>query len=685
MAYRNTITSNSDPIINMVRTANIVLAKRGAEEIRRTLNDHAFPQIRLRILSASSSYVNGEGSGSNQGRSLWFDDLTDLSDPLVQATVDGQIDSFIQGNPLIQDAVYSIAARIAAHHLTLSNVGQVTQQTNVAQDLRKEALSDLEKLIRTPFFDGAVASVKETQLAARKMPRIFIANDINDDDSTYNTTDNTGEVYPGATVPGLAQLYIGYKTTDVVSYEFPAGTTAPQILAGLTQAWRLAQEGKSLIGDPVINVVLAPDEGRPVTGIRKVLYKTYPGAVPVTTRTPSVSTNMGFVQVAPYLYDKAIDFLNVQLSLRHETVSGSGIYDLPGVPGILYGTEPLYSALTQEGPHAVLIDLETGEKLDTTSTTKEDKTISDTFYFGIAAPPDPASATAQIAGTVVAGDQFDVTVGTTTYSVTAGAGDTPTTIVAALAAAIQSAGAFSGGWVTTDPTILSVTSLSLSAADNNVPFLVAVTNAIGSTATFTSGFTILDGGRGPNTLPTGGTIRFRFQEMVDTANPVPTSVNRTRSITVNRGDYVLDVVRKMADDIAEFSKTSRCLGAVRAPTYFKLMGSAFHAPGLTIVPYTRDLAHYQVVFDILEVPDGLLFAPLPYELIPNPGAQYYFDDLPKSLVVTAKTLTGSGTAASSKVPAISETDQGEVKLSQPKVSPWLAKISREIRNHGGWS
>lgn len=671
MAYRNTILTNTDPIIAMTKGLNIVLRQIDSAIIRQVLNDHAFPIIRLRVLSATSAEVNGEGTGQNQGRNIWFTDLTDLADPVVQANVDSQIDTFLMGNPLLQDGIYSIAARLAGSFLTSSGFAQIKPQADYSKELEDSAKRDLEKLIRTPFFTEAARALQETTLKERGIPRIYVAADINDDIATYNSSTNLGTAYTGAQVPGKAMLFIGWGPTDVVEYTFPAGTTPSQILAGLTQAWRLAQQAKQLADEPFLNVVVGPDEGRPVIGTRLTDYKTYPGGTAAGTYAPAVTVNMGFLQLTPYIHDKVVDFLNIELSLRHETVENSGVFDAPGVPGILFGIEPIYSALTRQGPHSIIVDVKTGQQEQSLKTT-ENKTISDTFYFGVAVAGEAAAATATVAGTVADGDEFEVTIGSDTYSHTAGGSATPTSVATALASAITTGALFAAS---AEAGVLTVESLQANSSENGVTFAVDTTSL---TATFTTGFSQLDDGRDDNTLTTSGTLQYRFGEMIDPLNPVPGTVARTRSIAVTRGQTVLQVVMAIAQDMASFSATSRCLGAVRAPTRFKIAGTPFNAPGLTIVPYTRDVNHYNVVFDMLAVPQDLLFAPLPYDLLPTPS-DVLFDDFPKSLIVPAKFLNSAGGGGTTTQQSLTATNIGEVKNASHVVTKPMARAISDVR------
>lgn len=666
MAFFPTILSNNDPIIGMTRTLNVLLAQTAASQIRAVLNDHAFPRIRMRILSATKAKQTAEG-GSNEGVSVWFDDLSDMATPATQAAVEALINTMISTQPLMRDAVYSIAAKMAASVLTNQLAAQVKPQAEYAIELDKQAIQDLEKLIRTPFFDGTVSAVKETKLKEGKLARIYLALDINDDVTTYNATTNEGQVYTGAQVAGRAMLWTGWKSLDNIEVVVNVGDTPAKILYNLQNAWRNAQTAKDAGSISLVPAVIAADEGVPVVGTRTTQFKTYPGATPTgPLQTPAVNTNLAFLAISPYLYDKQIDFLNVTLQLWSETTLGSLVFDKQGIPGLLYGIEPYYSGLTKEGPHSVIIDLETGEKSTlTTPTTTEEKALSDTFYFELSDPGEAAYGLVNISGVITTGDQFDVVLGGVTYSYTALIGDGIPEVITGLIALIDPLVNF----IATSPTAgqLRINYISVGVLGNSVTLTVATTSLTGFITA--SGLTLTNG-RDVNTLPNNDVVRFRSQEMVDTLNTVPVTVARERTINVSKGMTILQIVNAIANDIAQFSATSRLLGALRAPTKFIINGTPYAAPGLTIVPYTRDEFHYNVVFDMQQVPAAVKFAAMPKSMITDvPGT---WDNLPKSLVIPAKFFNPTSTSGLKK--AISETDKGKMYISEPKTSSRMKKV-----------
>jgi len=677
MALRDTILSNTDPIIGMVRTTNVLLASKSAADIRAVLNDHSFPRIRMRILTATKSFVNGEGSGKQEGLSIWFDDLRQMADPFIQAQVDTEIETMISTNPLIRDAIYSIAAKLTGSYLTNALAAQVAAQANYAAELERQAMEDLEKLLRTPFFTGTVATFRETQASAAKAPRIFMALDIDDNTSNYTSSTNIGVTYTGVVVAGQARMWIGL---DTVVVNVNVGDKPNLILNRLAAQWRTVQTTRNLTNVAPINVVLAPDEGFPVAGTRKTQYKDYsinPLGTPVGTPvSPAISTNLSFMQATPYQYDKTVDFLNVTMELWSETVLGSAVFDQPGIKGLLFGVEPVYSGLTNEGPHSVIIDLTTGERTSQLQTTNNnDATLSDTFYFELTTAGDTAQGQVEVLGTVTVGDQFSIVINGSTYTYTAILGDTPITVAAALAPLVDADAnvvAFTDASPNDDIVIIQANAIGSAgnAITLTAPFVAGSASLVASGATLT-------GGRNVNTLSQNGVVTFRSQEMVDVLNPVPLTVNRLRSVNVTTGMTVLDVVLALANDIATFSATSRILGAVRAPTRFVIEGTPYNAPGLTIVPYTRDTVHYNIVFDMLTVPSELKFAALPRILIADPIP--VFDNLAKSLVLPAKMLNPSGGGSTTDDTPISQTNQGRVFLSEPAPSARFKKAFEAIR------
>lgn len=675
------ITSPNDSIIMMVRSVNILLAQKPATEIMAVLNDHVFPRIRMRILSATKTFVNGKGTGKNQGSPIWFDDLTDMADPAIYNPILADVNTFMTTNPVVRDGVWAIAAKLAAALMTSGLAAQVKPQAEYATDLEKSAMEDLEKLIRMPLFQASAEAYKETKAKTASLPRLYIAMDVNDDISTYTSNTNTGKAFGVTQQPGKIFFYVGHKGVDVIEVSVPAGRTLSQILHDIMMEWRNKEQGLN----GTMNVTVAPSEGVTSGGTRSVDYLNYPAMTSAGIQSPIVNTTIGFIEFAGLLYDKTIDYMNVEMVLMHETVPGDGVFNQPGIKGLLYGSANYYSGLTQKGPHSITIDLKTGLATNTTtSTNKEDKTLSDTFYFGISNLGEPGTARVTVSGSVGTNKTYTVTIGANDYSYTTQAGDTQATMLANLAAVItaQAAPDFTA---VVNGTTLEVRTATNTSAFNNTPF--AVSTSVGA-ASFITGDTLISGGRLPNTIETTGPVVFRSQEMVDDLNPVPSTVPRQWTITAERGETVLQVVSKIQGEMARWSATSRILGAVRAPTYFKVQGTEYNAPGLTIVPYTKDNTHYRVVFDILEVPKGLMFAAMPASLIPGvvvnqPGI---FDDVaPKSLNVDAKTLTGSGASgSSSKYPTVTTTNQGRVNVVQATVSPGLMKVMTDVRRMMGY-
>lgn len=679
MAQRTTILTNNDPIIGMVRMLSVVLTNTPAATIRSALNDHAFPRIRLAIMSATKSKVNERGSGSNEGQSIWFDSLKDMADATKQTQVDNLINTMITTVPLIRDAVYSIASKFAASALTNGTVGQVKQQADLSVELERQADADLKRLIHTPYLATAASTVKESSLSASAIPRVYFALDIDDNIATYNATTNEGKTVSGAKVAGKVQIFVGWKSTDIVSYTFPAGTTAAQIVAGLSAAWRSLETSRSVNSD-FANVVLAADEGVPVTGTKLTNYKTYPAMTAAGAYSPAITTPLSYLQITPYLYDKSVDFLNVEVALWSESVPGSTNFDTPGVPGIIYGVEVYYSGLTARGPHSVIIDISTGQRAVTTSSsTVKTSTLSDTFYFAIPDPGVKASASVTLSNSVGGNNTFTVTVGTAAYTyTTASSGDTQATVMAGLAALINADTTATYTAAVTAATASSPIKLTVTAKTAGASTLAFAVATTSGSATFISGDTGLSGGRAANTLAADGKVRFRSQELVDTNNKILDSTwNREWSIDVVAGDSVLKIVMAMAQAMAKYSASTRILGALRAPTQFVINGTPYNAPGLTVVPYVRDTNKYEIVFDVLEVPAGLMFAAMPSDLIPSASTSGVFDDKPKSLVVEAKTIgyAPSGT----KTESTTQGTQGDLRIANPSRSPYFGKAMDDIR------
>lgn len=502
------ITNPNDPIIQMVRDCNIILADKGTfpnARILSYLNQHSFPRIRGYLLTARSQ------TGSEAGRMVFYKDLADLADPSVQANASNLVFQ-VMTNSIVRDMVYTIAARFAAAQCTTMIAGQIPEQAKIASDLQKEAMADLKQLVQSPELTAAAAAAAQaatSSVLADKSPKIFMACDVNP--ATFDPVANTIKTFPGAQEAGVANLWVNqYLITTPVAIGDTPNILMNKLLAAVRTYVVSAPPGSQF------NLVLGPNEGPKITSARPIEIQDVVGNT--QTVVPSFQTNMGWLSFYAGRHDLVVSALFCTLEL----VNAGGRL---GIKGLVYGVmqnllqldQPDYNQLSQRGPYSVLIDVTTGNA-------------------GTAAVLKPS---ANIITTTV--DSF-----------------------------------FFG--VTTDD--------QRTAHD--------------------------------------GLLKYRVANIADQSLGVP-----MRTIKIPRGSDAFAIIRIVADDMASISKQIKVIPALRSATQMQVAGQAVTAPGLRVVPYQLSLSEDKLVFDLLEVPAGVIFGAVPNDLI----LATPFDNAAKSIVL----------------------------------------------------
>lgn len=370
------ITSPNDPIIQMVRDYNILLSDKNTfsnAKIQAYLNQHAFPRIRGYLLTARSQ------SSGESGRMLFYNDITELSDPNVQAVADQKVIA-VMTDSVVKDMIYMIAARLAASWCTSMIAGQITEQQKVANDLQKEAMADLKQLVSSPELTAAAAEVAAKTAASaadKSIAKIFMA--LAPDPNTYNPIKQSVQTYPGAQETGIARLWVNQ---GAIQADVSIGDTPAVIMNKLLIKLR-ENQGTSL----PLNLVVAPNEGALTSANASFKIKDVAGNE--TEAMATLKTNMGWMTFHSSKYDLLVSAVSCTLELKNS-------FNKPGIKGILYGVmdtvqelaTPSYSALTEKGPYSVLLDFSYGGA-GTSAVLKDATKVSvayDSLFFKINSP-----------------------------------------------------------------------------------------------------------------------------------------------------------------------------------------------------------------------------------------------------------------------------------------------------------
>lgn len=371
------ITSASDPLIKMVRDYNVLLSDTNqptSKAILDYLNNHAFPRIRGRLLTATDSTK----------KHIFYDDISNLADSTAQKRADELVIK-VMTDSIVKDFIYRIAAAMAASWAINNIVGIIPEQQKLAKDLEKEALDDLALLVTSPELSAAAIEAQRKLESAPEdqIPKIFMALDINP--ATYNANTSAAKTYTGAQEAGEIRLWMGiYKISAPVNQ----GDTVAVIMNRLTSALRTAK-----ITDPGFatgyNLVIGPNEGPTVTGMNYITFSTPAGQS--VTASPVVTTNVGWLSFHAQQMDPQIDAMFCTLEL----VNAEG---KPGIKGIIYGVMEGaidYSKLSPRGPYSVFIDLVSG-KSGVKNSQLLDVDQRDTFYFTVETEDSKTSAAGSV-------------------------------------------------------------------------------------------------------------------------------------------------------------------------------------------------------------------------------------------------------------------------------------------------
>lgn len=317
-----------------------------------TIQKHAIPRIRMILLSATDGTGEHIFWGGNLG------DLAQTNSDAAEALVDAVIDE-----PSISFGIKRIAAAFAANWLLLSQVGIIESQQKIAYALEKQALADLDRLVKSPILKSSISSASTKLAASNVSASFYIANDL--DPSTQSTitdanAEKTAKQYNGAQLPypsadkaGQVKLWVNGSS---ITLDVNAGDTPAVVATKIKNKFDEAAAAITTTPNP-FNANLAPDEIRLTTGYRYIPY-----TVPIEGLKPPATFTYDFdsakLTILPHDYDFVMDTAVITIFFSHKDESGT---EKPGIKGLLYGVSSNSLNLTFAGPHSIAANLKLGK------------------------------------------------------------------------------------------------------------------------------------------------------------------------------------------------------------------------------------------------------------------------------------------------------------------------------------
>jgi hypothetical protein len=354
----------------MVRDYSVILASESSfatKDILTSLNQHAFPRIRGRLITATDS----------TRKHIFYDDLSQMALPTVQARANQLVYS-VMTDSIISDYVYRIAAALTASWRLRALAGQIKEQAHLGTELEKQALDDLEFLVTSPELSAAALAAKaKLEEGPDTSPKIYLALDLNP--STYNAQDNSVKPYLGANEDGAAILWIGPYS---IAVDVHRGDTPSVLMYNLLAALR-AYQMRNPPPASLANIIIGPNEGPLVSGTRTIEVTNAVGQKAYVSGSAFI--NVGWIGFHVYQRDPQIEAMYCTLELRNSQGE-------EGIDGIVYGSTHLdYTKLTKKGPYSVLVDFKNDGKAGKPNPERQNggvsSNFSDTFFFTVGEKP----------------------------------------------------------------------------------------------------------------------------------------------------------------------------------------------------------------------------------------------------------------------------------------------------------
>lgn len=307
----------------MVKSLNVILGNVGDDTIRTYVVDHAFPRVKFRLLTATDTI----------GRNVFYGRVTDLADPTVQRAAEILLDQVLS-TEVITNGVRQIVAKLACSLMTTQLAAQIDAQRDYAKLLEKQAIDDLENLIRSPILGGVVSAIRATVIDNHQEQTFSMGLDIKP--SSHNVAKGTVDTESGATQAGNLWVYADGTKLDV---PISVGDTPASILR------RLSLQTVQKAGLRQVEVIALDRAYDP---------KTYPVQFVLNSETKTANVTAGVVEPKLQLRNSAGSLASfVGMSLVHYESGNLR----PGVSGLVMGYGLDHSKLTATASPSIFVDI----------------------------------------------------------------------------------------------------------------------------------------------------------------------------------------------------------------------------------------------------------------------------------------------------------------------------------------
>lgn len=318
-----------DDTAQMVRDLNVILDRADADEIKQVIRTHAVPRIRYILLTSTDTL----------GRNVFYGRPTDMGNPEVQRSAEILLDQVL-ANHTVQAGLRRVAAALACSWMTTKIAALIPEQQTYAIKLEKEALSDLDRFVKSPVLPGVISAIQATVTGQLDEQRLGLGGEVDQDN--LDRAGHSGRTYREAQSSGELRLYVDGLASSVA---VRAGDPIPELLRKLSlktiqQAGVMEGQGASRTK---IGEVVATDSYQELAGI----------AATVEGVAYSLSAGVGQIQLQPRS-GKNTPASVVNLALVRTDLSGNL---LPGVPGLMCGYNQNWSGFRTDGAPLVLVDI----------------------------------------------------------------------------------------------------------------------------------------------------------------------------------------------------------------------------------------------------------------------------------------------------------------------------------------
>lgn len=311
----------------MVRDLNVLLANATDDEIRPFIQYHAVPRVRYRMLTATDTL----------GRQVFYGRITDLSQPEVQRAAELLLDQVLAVDIIVQ-GVRQIVAKLACSMMTTQIAAQLEAQRDYGKILEKQAMKDLDDLVRSPVLGGVVTAIRATVVEKFQAQSFGLALDMDPD--SLDRAHAAVKPYDGAQANGEVRLYMD-GTPLVVQVR--SGDLPAQILR------KLSLLSVQYAGDRRVELI-SMDQTAPVRSFAKVLSVdevTYPVKINVAVTEAKLQSRTSSGVLASIASMSLVRYVGGKM--------------VPGIPGLVLGYGADYSSLQPTLNPVVLGDIKNAD------------------------------------------------------------------------------------------------------------------------------------------------------------------------------------------------------------------------------------------------------------------------------------------------------------------------------------